>query len=309
MSDMLVLDWLLSGDPAIARMTRLNLLNAAEPPVENGWIGRFLSLYDPVNHGWEGIYGPKWVSTFYTLRDLVALEVNPNNQAMQDALTTLLKRMWGKIDSLTKDVCVVAMFLDMLSYANRLCVQADQMIDYLLKTRLSDGGWNCDMRKKDQTVASIHTTCSVLEGFDRYVRAGGTHRIAELKASVFEGREYLLRKKLFKRERDDAVMFPAITDAHFPTRWKYDLLRGLMYFATSGATYDPRMEEALDWLEIKIKKGLMTKGSTYSGRLHFVMESERYGRMNTLRALIVFKRFRPQTYERLVNADISALIQ
>lgn len=309
MSNMHVFDWLQTGDPAVARMTHLYLLDTTEPPVENGWIGRLLSRYDPANQGWEGIYGPKWVSTFYTLRDLVALEVDPTNQALQDALSTLLKRMWGKIDSLTKDVCVVAMFLEMLSYANRLNVQTDEMIDYLLKTRLPDGGWNCDMRKKDQTVASIHTTCSVLEGFDRYLKVGGTHRIAELKASVFEGREYLLRKKLFKRERDDAVMFPAITDAHFPTRWKYDLLRGLMYFATSGATYDPRMEEALDWLETKMKKGLMPKGSTYSGRLHFVMESDRYGRMNTLRALIVFKRFRPQTYECLVNADISALLR
>lgn len=304
-----VSEWLQEGDPAVARMTRISLFDVAEPSVENGWIGRLLSHYDPASQGWEGIYGPKWVSTFYTLRDLIALEADPANPAMQDALSTLLKRMWGRIDSLTKDVCVVAMFLDMLAYAHRLFPQTDQMVDYLLKTRLSDGGWNCDMRKKDQTVGSIHTTCSVLEGLDRYLKAGGTHRAAEIKASILAGREYLLRKKLYKRERDDAVMFPSITDAHFPMRWKYDLLRGLMYFATSDAAYDPRLEEALDWLEAKMKKGLMPKGSTYSGRLHFVMETERYGRMNTLRALIVLKRFRPQAYERLVKTDISALLR
>jgi hypothetical protein len=304
-----VLDWLQTGDASVARMTRMKLLDQPfEPFVKNGWIRRFLDLYDSSHRGWEGIYGPKWVSTFYTLRDLVALEVDPNLPEIQEALSTLLSKMWGRIDSLTKDVCVVAMFLDMLAYAGRLCSHTDQMVDYLLQTRLPDGGWNCDMRKKNQTVGSIHTTCSVLEGFHRYLQKGGTHRMDEIQESILTGREYLLRKHLFKRERDGEIMFPSITDAHFPTRWKYDVLRGLMLFEQSGVAYDARMEDALLWLEAKMKKGLMPRGSAYSGRLHFTMETQRFGRMNTLHALMALKKYKPNLYEHLIAADLTAVL-
>ena len=68
-----LLECLLAGDPALARLTRKYLLDTQTPYVTQGWIGAFLERFDPQTGRWgRGIYGPKWISTLYTMRDLAA---------------------------------------------------------------------------------------------------------------------------------------------------------------------------------------------------------------------------------------------
>jgi hypothetical protein len=54
-------------------------------------------------------------------------------------------------------------------------------------------------------------------------------------------------------------------------------------------------------LKNKFKKGYLLKGPTYTGKHHFKMETGKIGTMNTLRGLIVFKKYDPEEYNRIIN--------
>lgn len=297
---MTVREWLQNGDPAVARLARTQLLDSGkEAYVEEGWIGAFLSRFNSQTGLWgNGVYSPKWISTFYTLRDLLSLEVDPQNPAFQQGLDTLVTHMWNPGKYTEKDVCVLAMLLDMMVWAKRPAEIVDQMAADLMSKQLPDGGWNCSCKNRSTLKSSIHTTMSVVEALTAY-DPGGYGRQAE-------GREYLLRKRLFRRETDGSEIFSGISQFHFPTRWKYDVLRGLVHFAGIGHPLDARMEEALALLKDKISKGTLGKGTTYSGLLHFPMETSRYGRMNTLRGLKVLKTYDPPMFRILLDKEVQS---
>jgi hypothetical protein len=83
------------------------------------------------------------------------------------------------------------------------------------------------------------------------------------------------------------VVDPAFTLFSFPTRWHYDVLRGLDYLRSAGVAPDERCAEAIDLVE----KGRGDDGrwplqSPHPGRVHFDMEEGegKPSRWNTLRA-------------------------
>ncbi|MBW1751258.1 MAG: hypothetical protein JRJ37_11305 [Deltaproteobacteria bacterium] len=79
----------------------------------------------------------------------------------------------------------------------------------------------------------------------------------------------------------------------YPSRWKYDILRGLDYFQEAGIGYDPRMQDALDALMNKRRKdNTWPVQAKHPGEIHFEMEKTGGpSRWNTLRALRVLKHF------------------
>ena len=112
---MTIIDYLLDGDPAVRRLTQVYLLDRPATFTEEGWIHEFLSRFNLQNGTWgEGIYGPKWISTFYTMRDLRSLEIDPNHPVYQRGLATIVTRLWEP-KRLTDD-CVVAMMVSLLVY-------------------------------------------------------------------------------------------------------------------------------------------------------------------------------------------------
>ena len=167
-------------------------------------------------------------------------------------------------------------------------------------------GWNCAICWNNgehvPKVSSIHTTLSVLEAYRDYVNAGYVTHREMVTTQQNKGNEYLLRKSLMRRENDGALIFNHIDAYHFPTRWKYDYLRALLYFTSIEHPFDPRMKEAIELLKHKISKGYLGRGTTLSGRLHFVMETEKIGYMNTLRGLVVLKFYEPAFYETIIKA-------
>ncbi len=77
-----VIDWLMEGDPAIRWQTMRDVLGRPATQwkreqrlvAKEGWGGRLLGLRDPGGTWGGGVYGPKWISTNYTLlllRDMV----------------------------------------------------------------------------------------------------------------------------------------------------------------------------------------------------------------------------------------------
>jgi hypothetical protein len=65
------------------------------------------------------------------------------------------------------------------------------------------------------------------------------------------------------------------------------------------------MEEGIAILKKKFDKGYLTKGSTYSGPIHFKMETSKIGSMNSLRGLIVLKHYDYEYFSNLIRKEIS----
>lgn len=70
-------------------------------------------------------------------------------------------------------------------------------------------------------------------------------RAAERASEVF------LRRRLFRRVRDGAVIDPEFVRLHYPLYYHYDILGGLKAIARVGRARDRRCVEALDLLEEK----------------------------------------------------------
>jgi hypothetical protein len=77
----------------------------------------------------------------------------------------------------------------------------------------------------------------------------------------------------------------------YPSRWRYDILRGLDYFRQAGADYDSRMSDSIDVLLKKRRTdNRWPLQAKHAGQTHFDMEpSGKPSRWNTLRALRVLK--------------------
>jgi hypothetical protein len=298
-----IIESLLDADPSVKRMTQKYLLDMNPDFVEDGWISRFLGFFDSETGTWGGgIYGPKWISTFYTLRDLASLEIRPDHPIYQIGLDTLIKHMWS--DKWHEDdVCVVAMLVSLLTYGQSDSKIVDDMISYLIGTQLKDGGWNCAITYKPSDKSSINTTLSVLEAYRDYEQFGYTTHLKTVLEQTIPGQDYLLKRHLMYRLTNDELVISYIKDFHFPTRWKYDVLRALCYFASVNYEKVPELSEGLSLLKNKFKKGYLHKGPTYTGKHHFKMETGKIGTMNTLRGLMVLRTFEPDEYYRIINME------
>jgi hypothetical protein len=311
-----IIQWLLEGDVALQYQTHRDLL---ESPLEitsalqsriatEGWGARFIEKRDEVTGFWgNGLYSPKWVSTHYTLLDLYNLGISPDCQTYRDGVTFLLNRLWecgeqSKRHRFT-DLCVSGTLLGMCAYGGVQSPKMEEIVDYLLDLRYPDGGWNCAWKKGDRH-SSLHTTLSVLEGFRDYQTGGYTYRLAEIKQAIPPAWEFILRKRLFRSVRTGEIIDKKMLMLSYPCRWKYDILRCLDYFASVGKSYDPRMEEAMELiLQKKRKNGRWPVQQKYSGLVHFDMEpTGGDSRWNTLRALRVFKAYRPVLFAAWMEA-------
>src|SRR4029450_4831171 len=135
---------------------------------------------------------------------------------------------------------------------------------------LWDGGWSGEV-ENGSVRSSFHTTIRVLEGLLAHERATGGS--AESIAARQRGEEYLLERKLFRRKSTGEVVDPAYLQFSFPTRWHYDVLRGLEYFRTVGDSPDPRLGEAMGLLRSKKQPdGTWLLENTHPGAIHFMLD-------------------------------------
>ncbi|MEW6271629.1 MAG: hypothetical protein AB1689_20285 [Thermodesulfobacteriota bacterium] len=179
------------------------------------------------------------------------------------------------------------------------------IIDRLLAEQLADGGWNCEAAS-GSTRSSFNTTICVLEALlEHELRTGGS---AEMTAARLRGQEYLLERRLFRRRSTGAVIeydrkvgpgdghghpaHPAFTRFAFPTRWHYDVLRGLDYLRRVGVKPDARMADAIDLVISKRDgEGRWPLEIRYPGDMPVELDDGegRPSRWNTLRALRVLR--------------------
>ncbi|MBI3268239.1 MAG: hypothetical protein HYZ53_04400 [Planctomycetes bacterium] len=303
-SDGSAVDWLLDGDPAIRwqvlkdlRKTPARAWRAERRRVgTEGWGARLLSLRRPDGHWGEAAYRPKWTCTTYTLLLLRRLGLEPGHPVARDACRRLLDEgllpdrgvnFAGKAKR--GETCITGMVLGLATGFGLEDPRVEALVGFLLDERMSDGGWNC-RRAGGATHSSFHTTLSVLEALRAYAEGGGP-RAKETAAAEAGAREFLLAHRLYKSHRTGEVVDPKMTRLAFPPQWRYDVLRGLEYFATCGAPRDARLEDGIDLLLSKrAEDGSWPLEALHAGKLHFVLE--RVGapsRWNTLRALRVLR--------------------
>lgn len=301
----LILTWLLDGDPAIRWQARRDLLGeppeACEPDrahvATEGWGAQLLARQDPSTGMWGGgLYGPKWISTTYTLLLLRHLGLPPENGQARRACELLLERGLYRDGGINlfksfkhSETCVTGMVLTLLAYFRLPDNRLHRITEHLLGQQMADGGWNCE-RPKGATHGSFHTTISVLEGLHEYALVYPARAIA-LHDAVTQAHEFLLRHRLYRSHRTGAVADPAMARITFPPRWHYDFQRGLDYFRWVNASPDERMADAIALLRDKqTPDGRWKLGANWPGRVFFEMEKVgQPSRWNTLAGLRVLK--------------------
>lgn len=306
---MTVLDWLLDSDPAIRWQV---LRDLADAPAEiysaerarvatEGWGARLLALQGENGlwaggalfpHGkWDRNEPQPWTATANSLVLLQEFGIDPRVDKVRQAVAQVREHCrWEHagqpLFSGEVEPCINGMVVALGAYFDQA---VDDVVARLVGEQLEDGGWNCEV-ENGSIRSSFHTTIRVLEGLLAHERATGGS--AESIAARRRAEGYLLARKLYRRESTGAVVDPAWLQFSFPTRWHYDVLRGLEYFRAAGDPPDPRMDEAIDLLRSKQQPdGTWLLENTHPGAVNFALEEGdgRPSRWNTLRALRVLR--------------------
>lgn len=297
-----VIDWLLVGDPAIGWQTMRDLLDQPAGVYEpqralvstTGWGRRLLDHQDPTGVWGGGLYGPKWISTTYTLLLLRRCGLDPTDTHAQRGVQLIwdgARYFDGGLTPATSidapEACATSMYLALANYFEIDHPRIEPALDWLLANQLSDGGWNCRTVRFGDHHGSFHTSILALEALADARRAYPGR--ADIDDAMSAGREFFLEHRLYQSHRDGSIAKPAFTKLSFPPRWHYDLLRGLEHFAATNAPSDGRYRDALDLLDQRRRRdGTWPAQNKHSGLVWFDMEpTGQPSRWNTLRALRV----------------------
>lgn len=303
--DNATINWLMDGDPAVRWQVQRDLLD--EPPAvyektrqqvaENGWGARYLSLQADDGRWGSGIYGPKWISTHYTLQTMRFLGLPPGHPAALKAFRAMLDygvfedgvfTYWPHLEA--PDICVCGMLVAMWAYFEIPDERIHPLAEYILTRQMPDLGWNCQDVRKGAVHSSFHSTICVLEGLTEY-QLRYPERTAPFRTACEQARELLLQHQLYRSDKTGEVIHPGMKRMLFPPRWHYDFLRALDHFQYVDAPRDPRLEDPIQLLLSKRKKdGYWRTNAGPSGLTHFKLEESRApSRIATLRALRVLK--------------------
>jgi len=267
MSEKQILEWLLKGDVSIQFQVYRDLLgiekkNLQDKITNEGWGREFLSKRHSNGHWGDRFYQPKWTSTHYTLLDLCNLNLSPENKLVKSSIAKVLdcgKSEDGGIplgpSTLTNsDVCVNGMFLKYASYFNIQEEKLQSIVDGILHERMPDGGFNCRTTRSGASHSSLHSTISVLEGLNEFLKSGYTHRMKAILEAKESAEEFILLHHLFLSDRTGEVISKDFIKLPYPSRWKYDILRALDYFQSAGREWDSRMQDAIAIILKKTKQ-------------------------------------------------------
>jgi len=113
---------------------------------------------------------------------------------------------------------------------------------------------------------------------------------ADVAEAIHRGETYVLERRMLRRLSTGEVIDPSWSLFSFPTRYHYDVLRGLDYLRSAGVEPDERCAEAIQLVEQKRDAdGRWLLENPHPGEVYFdVDEGERKpSRWITLRALRV----------------------
>jgi hypothetical protein len=305
-----VIDWLLDADPAIRWQVLRDLTDATPGEVaaerarvaSEGWGARLLALQGPDGQWDGGTYRPVWVdeskpffdawtATTFSLLLLRDFGPDPGDRAVQRAVGLVRDNArWQATGERffegETEPCING---SATALGASFGQDVDGIVDRLLAGQLEDGGWNC-WAAFGARVSSFNTTICVLEGLLAWEQAGGSS--SDVVAARQRGDAYLLERGLMRRRSNGRIVDPRFTMFSFPTRWYYDVLRGLDYLRVAGQPPDQRCGEAIALVaDRRDEDGYWPLENTHMGPTHFEMEGPDGfpSRWNTLRAMRVLR--------------------
>lgn len=277
-----VVAWLLDSDPSIRWQVMRDLLDlpksewtAERTKVETeGWGAQLLAVQDddgqwaggahfPADFAWPGpetFQGPgkpwrgegqPWTSTSHVLGLLREFGLDPGSDRMRRSVELIgANCRWehqgqpyweGEVEP-----CINGALVANGTYFG---VDMSPVVHRLVGEVLSDGGWNC--AAEDGSIrSSFNTTINVLEGLLAFeVATGGTPGSRKARRSA---EEFLLQRQLFKRLATGEPADRRFRLLTHPSRWFYDVLRGLDHFRVAGLVDetdpDPRLDEGIEYI-------------------------------------------------------------
>ena len=302
-----VISWLLVSDPSIRWQVLLDFTDESDEVVASersrvaseGWGSTLLDLQAPDGQ-WRG--GPQnlpgWSATTDALVLLTDLGLDPASERARSAIALVRDNFtWGPEFGDSRffegevEPCINGRVLAIGAYFGEA---SDRLADRLLREQLDDGGWNCEAPSSKRS--SFHSTICVLEGLLAYEKTKGP--TTAVTSARLRGHEYLLERSMFKSLSTGVVIDrdrktgdrSCWTQFSFPTRWHYDVLRGLDYLRKAGVKPDQRVAEAAELVKKKCDgSGRWPLENPHAGDLSFEMEASagKPSRWNTLRALRV----------------------
>ncbi|MDQ3466232.1 MAG: hypothetical protein M3500_16445, partial [Actinomycetota bacterium] len=289
-----VAEWLMDSDPAIRWHVVRDLLHEPDAVVAaerskvatEGWGAQLLALQEADGQWGGGTYFPAWTSTTYSLSLLRDFGLDPASEQARRAIAPVRENSkWehegqdyfaGEVEP-----CINGLAVAVGSYFGE---DVQGIVDRLLGEHLSDGGWNCEAEIGSRR-SSFNTTIAVLEGLLEHERTAG--KSADVAEARQRGEQYLLERRMMRRLSTGEVIDPSWSLFSFPTRYHYDVLRGLDYLRSGGVQPDERCAEAIQLVEQKRgADGRWLLENPHPGEVHFdVDEGEgKPSRWNTLRA-------------------------
>lgn len=198
MNEKQIIEWLLQGDVAIQYQVYRYLLGIdlkdRQQKIQNeGWGKQFLSRRSSNGHWGERFYQPKWTSTHYTLFDLRNINLSPDNEIVKETIELVLDMgkaedggiPLGPSTSRYSDICVNGMFLNYASYFCTTEIELYSIVDSILNEIMPDGGFNCRTTRSGAKHSSLHTTISVLEGLNEFLKSGNRYRMNDILIKQF----------------------------------------------------------------------------------------------------------------------------
>jgi hypothetical protein len=257
------LTWLLaSPDPALRYQTLRDLtdttpaeLAAIRARIPREGLGAQILAAQGEDGAWHRPNTPDWLPTLFMFQLLRATAADPADPAIQSAVNRLEAgfrwhdSLGGKRFSEGEtEPCINGGALAASSWSGR---PSHSLARCLLAEQLPDGGWNCDAPQSQ--CSSYHSTICVLEGLLEFELAAGPDApLTPLSAAArLRAHEYLLDRGVFRRLSTGQPASPEFLQLAFPPRYRYNILRALDYFRSTGLPPDPRMRDAIHILESK----------------------------------------------------------
>jgi len=295
----------MQGDASVAWQTARDLRGQSRPELRariatEGWGKQFLDARNDKGTWGRGFYLPRWACTHYVLLELRNMGFPPDHREIRQTVADVLQTHIAADGGLghapkqrKSDTCINGMFLNYASYFAAPADGLSTVVDFLLSVRLPDGGFNCQINRRKVSHSSLHSTLSVLEGFESYESANYSYRLREVQQAAKAARGFILQHRFYKSDRTGHIINKDFLSLPYPARWRYNILRSLDHFRAAGCLYDPAMDAALDALLAQRRKdGRWLRAKKLQGDTFFTMETPRApSRWNTLLALRVLKAY------------------
>ncbi len=315
--DSSVIQWLLDSDPSI-RWQVLRDLIAAHPEevaaeraqvATEGWGARLLDMQG-ADGSWAGeAWNQGWDSTMHVLSLLREMGLDPASERARRAVGLAHDHVrwkgwdwdgsWRGLDFVGNpffagevEPCINGQVAASGAYFG-FGQDIQRIMGLLLAEQMPDGGWNCEA-ERGSTRSSFNTTICVLEALLEYELASASGEsnveVAKVRGARLRGQEYLLERRLFRRQSTGEVIDPSFTCFSFPTWWHYDVLRGFELLRKAGAKPDERVAEAVELVRSKRDgEGRWPLENRHPGimPIEFDEVEGQPSRWNTLRALRV----------------------